>query len=221
MIQQTAVIRGIYELSCENNITTLTLFSGKYYVKSINYRNYSMRVVDPGIQEGDCSSIPRYFLTAANFTSSYNLNYHGDPYELGNGQFLVEHVIYLNCSNQVKNDRMYVDTSPCRINSANNSYVYAIAWDFSVGELNVGCRVKFVTISSAPALISLEKQLFSYKEIHRFLSYGFELSWMRRGCEDYCDSNQQNCFMDYYAGYLVCQNDDCRTPLGLEINCGK
>jgi len=211
-----------YELSCENNITTLTLFSGKYYVKSINYRNYSMRVVDPGIQEGDCSSIPRYFLTAANFTSSYNSNYHGDPFELGNGQSLVEHVIYLNCSNQVKNNPTYVDTSPCRINSANNSYVYAIDGDFSVGELNVGCRMKIVTISSAPALISLEKlQPFPYKEIHRFLSYGFELSWMRRGCEDFCDNNERNWFMDYNAGYLVCQNDDCITPLGLEINCGK
>ncbi|XP_024631249.2 PR5-like receptor kinase isoform X1 [Medicago truncatula] len=209
-----------YELSCENNITTLTLFSGKYYVKSINYRNYSMRVVDLGIQEGDCSSMPRYFLTAANFTSSYDYNYHGDPYELGNGQSLVEHVIYLNCSNQVKNDPLYVDTSPCRINSANNSYVYAIDRDFSVGELNVGCRVKIVTISSAPALIVTEgRQPFPYKEIHRLLSYGFELSWMRRGCEDHCDNNNQNCFMDYNAGYLVCQNDDCITPLGLQINC--
>ncbi|CAJ2674660.1 unnamed protein product [Trifolium pratense] len=57
-----------YELSCENNMTVLTLFSGKYYVKSINYNNYTIRLVDPGIQEDDCSSIPRYYLYASNFT---------------------------------------------------------------------------------------------------------------------------------------------------------
>ena len=40
----------------------VTFFSGKYYVKSINYNDYTIWVVDSGIQEGDCYSIPHYVL---------------------------------------------------------------------------------------------------------------------------------------------------------------
>jgi hypothetical protein len=74
-----------YELSCENNKTVLTLYSGKYYVKSINYQNYTIQIVDQGIKEGNCSSIPRYFLTSFNFTTSYSVNgqvYTGTPYQI-------------------------------------------------------------------------------------------------------------------------------------------
>ncbi|RHN66204.1 putative wall-associated receptor kinase, galacturonan-binding domain-containing protein [Medicago truncatula] len=210
-----------YELSCENNITTLSLFWGKYYVKSINYKNYTIRVVDPGIEEGDCT-IPRYFLTATNFTSYYShYEYKGDPYAF-HDYSRPEHVVYLNCSKQLKNDPMYVDTSTCRLNSENNSYIYAIAGDFRVVKLNVGCRVKLVTMSSALAFISKKDfQPFSYVEIHRFLSYGFELSWIRQPCEDSCDMNQQNCYMNYDSGGLVCTVDYCTTPLGIDISCGK
>ena len=63
-----------YELACENNRTVLNLYSGKYYVEEINYQNYSIRVVDPGLKKGDCLSTPLYHLTSENFS-------YGDPYE--------------------------------------------------------------------------------------------------------------------------------------------
>ncbi|KAK2399300.1 rust resistance kinase Lr10 [Trifolium repens] len=102
-----------YELSCENNKTMLTLSSGKYYVKSINYNNYTIRLVDPGIQESDCSSIPRYFLTTSNFTSSYDYDYFAvaDPYQTfqkrlpdGGTLALFQHVVFMNCSNPIQDD---------------------------------------------------------------------------------------------------------------------
>ncbi|GLT57323.1 hypothetical protein SLA2020_303030 [Shorea laevis] len=61
-----------YTLFCENNRTVLNLFAGKYYVRQINYNNYTIRVVDSGI---DQVFIPRYFLNRHNF--SYE-----DPYAL-------------------------------------------------------------------------------------------------------------------------------------------
>jgi hypothetical protein len=221
----------MYELSCENNITILTLFSGKYYVKSINYKNYTIRLVDTGIQENDCSTIPRYFLTSSNFTSSYNYDYHGDPYEVSYPAWL-GHIIYLNCSNPVKNDRRYVDTSPCIINSTGGAgHVYAVAGDLSAGRLNVGCHVKLVATSSASAfkpvgVVENDKSVyhkhFSYKEIHEMLSYGFYLSWLRRACEDACDDRyKQYCYFNESSGALLCSSDFCKTPLGLEIQCGK
>jgi hypothetical protein len=202
----------------------LTLFSGKYYVKSIDYKNYTIRVVDPGIEEGDCSSIPQYFLTKSNFTSYYNSDYHGDPYEVGHQSWL-DHIIYLNCSKRVKNDPMYVDTSPC-VQWNSEGHVYAIAGDIKTRSLNVGCQVKLVAISSASAFKpnfvndDIGKN-YSYLEIHEMLSYGFYVSWIRRGCEDSCDINQQNCYLSQRTGSLECEVDYCKTPLGHFMGCGK
>ncbi|XP_058725126.1 LEAF RUST 10 DISEASE-RESISTANCE LOCUS RECEPTOR-LIKE PROTEIN KINASE-like 2.1 [Vicia villosa] len=218
-----------YEFSCENNKTTLKLFSGKYYVKSINYNNYTIRVVDAGIEENNCSAVPRYFLTASNFTSYYNYNYQGnDPYDVNYPAWL-GHVIYLNCSKPVKNDHryVYVDTSSCRINSTGHGYVYAIAGDIEAGRLSVDCRVKIVATSSASFFKSnsvVENDIdtrkhFTYEEIHEMLSYGFYLSWMKRGCEDSCDTDQEYCGLDEKHGVLTCASNFCTTPLGHTIMC--
>jgi len=212
-----------YELSCENNIAMLSLFSGKYYVKSIDYKNYTIRLVDPGIQEDDCSSIPLYFLTKSNFTSSYNYSYHGDPYEVGGSG----PVIYVNCSNPAKNDIIYVDTSPC-VKSHSKGHVYAIAGDIYTASLNVGCRVKHVTMSSLVSTLipmfqfqNYYRKNLSYSEIHGMLSYGFDLSWTKRVCEDSCDINQQDCRIDPSTGDVECVSNICFSPLGIQIKCGK
>jgi hypothetical protein len=62
-----------YNLSCENNQTVLYLYDGRYYVQEIDYHNYTIRVVDSGIQKDNDSFIPRYSLGPTNFSS-------GDPY---------------------------------------------------------------------------------------------------------------------------------------------
>ncbi|MED6187189.1 hypothetical protein PIB30_074107, partial [Stylosanthes scabra] len=64
-----------YELSCENNRTVLYLFPGKSYgVEAINYNNFTIRLVDPGISENDCSTLPRYSLSRSNFSDSYEFS---------------------------------------------------------------------------------------------------------------------------------------------------
>ncbi|GMN19786.1 hypothetical protein TIFTF001_042923 [Ficus carica] len=40
-----------YELSCENNLTVLYLYSVKYLVKAINYNNYTIRIADAIVQK--------------------------------------------------------------------------------------------------------------------------------------------------------------------------
>ncbi|KAM2409461.1 hypothetical protein ACFX1X_028365 [Malus domestica] len=59
-----------FTLFCENNVTVLHISSGKYLVQSINYRNKTIRVVDPGLHKNNCSSIPRYPLSESNFRYS-------------------------------------------------------------------------------------------------------------------------------------------------------
>ncbi|MCI74687.1 receptor-like kinase, partial [Trifolium medium] len=45
---------------------------------------------------------------------------------------------------------MYVDTSSC-VKWNSEGHVYAIAGNIKTGSLNVGCQVKLVAMSSAPA----------------------------------------------------------------------
>jgi len=55
-----------YTLHCEKNTSTvLFLDSRKYYVQAINYNNLTIRVVDAGVKESDCSSLPDFSLTYA------------------------------------------------------------------------------------------------------------------------------------------------------------
>ncbi|PNX80655.1 stress-induced receptor-like kinase [Trifolium pratense] len=219
-----------YELSCENNMTMLTLFSGKYYVKAINYKNYTIRLVDPGIQEDDCSSIPHNYLYTSNFTSYYRY-LEEDPYETKQyriisdnntrGLPMFQHVIYMNCSNPVRDDPAYADTASC----INGGHVYAIAGDLKVGNLkDDDCHVEFVTAISyfgynySSSYWDIPNQKSSYSEIHRMLEGGFEVSWMSNPCEDLC--GEPNCYLSEITWSLECPTDQCITKFGFHIDCG-
>jgi hypothetical protein len=218
-----------YELSCENNMTVLTLFSGKYYVKSINYENYTIQIVDPGIKEGDCSSIPSYFLTSFNFTSSYTVNgkvFTGDPYQIDSyfEYNKYQYIIYLKCSKEVKDDPGYVDTSPCIVNSDSKSYVYAFVelnywehpydsdyvedyWEskyLTVERLKDDCQVKLVAISSSSDF--LPNGSISYEQIHGMLVYGFQLSWISGSCIQLCGDNQR-CYFNATTRDVECEKN--------------
>ncbi|KAJ1377144.1 Wall-associated receptor kinase, galacturonan-binding domain [Sesbania bispinosa] len=209
-----------YELTCENNITVLSLYSGKYYVKAINYRNFTIRLVDPGIEEANCSSIPRYFLSASNFTDSYNYPslYHiniTDPYQatqLRDGLVTAsefQHVIYLNCSNPVRDNPRYVDTAPC-INWHSKGHVYAVAGDMLAEDLEVDCKVKLASVTSYFGLKYsydlgdvYSNGTFSYGQIHGMLAYGFDVSWMSFPCEDRCGTRP--CYFNETSEGLDCE----------------
>jgi hypothetical protein len=202
-------------------MTVLTLFSGKYYVKSINYNNYTIRLVDPGIEEGDCSSIPRYYLYASNFTSYYNY-LEEDPYE--NKQQhktfddiymqlpMFQHVIYMNCSNPVRDNPVYADTASCiKSNSQGTGHLYAIAGDLKVGNLtDVDCHVEFVTAISFFSYNysfndwDIPNEKYSYSEIHRMLVGGFDVSWMSAACQNLC--GVRDCYLS-------------ETTLGFHLSC--
>ncbi|XP_061336779.1 LEAF RUST 10 DISEASE-RESISTANCE LOCUS RECEPTOR-LIKE PROTEIN KINASE-like 2.1 [Gastrolobium bilobum] len=222
-----------YEVACENNVTMLNLFSGKYYVQAINYKNFTIRLVDPGIQESDnCSSIPRYFLSASNFSDYYNYGNYADPYQAiqlrafhhSFNQF--QHVIYLNCSTPVRDDPRYVDTSPC-VKWHSKGHVYAFAGELFAGDLKPDCHVKMIATTSDFGYASEWRQgnnkNFTYDEILRMLVYGFDVSWMSFPCEPlrcamltcYFNETSQSpaCVDNTTSGY-------CFSPLGFYVRCG-
>jgi hypothetical protein len=139
-----------YELECMNNVTILKLFQAEYLVESINYNNYTIRIVDPNIQSTNCSSLPRFFLYDHNFSTSYNsyqyyivrLNSTFDDYE---GFDLSRPVIYMNCTSPPSKvvDRYYADTASCL-----DQHTYVLVGDPQFGILEPQCRVNHVTLTS-------------------------------------------------------------------------
>ncbi|KAJ1439196.1 Wall-associated receptor kinase, galacturonan-binding domain [Sesbania bispinosa] len=212
-----------YELVCEKNRTVLYLFWGKYYVQAINYKNYTIRLVDPAIQEADFLSTPRYSLSASNFTGSYVYSYNEDPYQVPD-PFWYVYVMYLNCSNPVKDDPRYVDTAPyLKWNS--KGHIYAFAGNLRPRDLKVDCSAKMVAPTSLFNYTSYwawrrQKKTFSYAEIYRMLVYGFDVSWITIACEDLsCD--YRYCRFSQTTENLECTDDVCHTPFGFHVKCGK
>ncbi|KAB2595021.1 receptor-like protein kinase [Pyrus ussuriensis x Pyrus communis] len=163
----------MYTLSCENDTTVVDLPpSGKYYVQAINYDNHTIRIIDPGLQNNNCSSMSRNFpLVPSTLDLPYSFygNYTTDS-------LLSTVIFYLKCSNPM-NSSLYVDTAPCFDASASSSsqpktYSYVKVGLMEVGDLDEGCSAEWMT----SVLSSYIKDYnTSYENIHKALMYGFEL----------------------------------------------
>ncbi|XP_061356160.1 LEAF RUST 10 DISEASE-RESISTANCE LOCUS RECEPTOR-LIKE PROTEIN KINASE-like 2.1 [Gastrolobium bilobum] len=213
-----------YELGCENNVTVLYLYSVKYHVQAINYNNFTIRLVDPGVEDANCSSIPRYFLSQSNFTDTYSYDNVTDPYHAAremrlstgsyNQELLFQHIVYLNCTYPVIDNVKYVDTSAC-IKSHSNGYIYAVAGDLKAEDFEVGCHVMLVSPTSWSGL---DTNIFSYTLMHMSLVNGFEISWLHFLCEDHCGtSNRQHrssCFFNTSSQQIGCDSRMCHNFLG-------
>ena len=93
-----------YQLTCENNRAILSLYSGKYYVKEINYKYSTIRIADVGLQEDNCSTLPLYHLSENNFS-------YGDPFMI---PFIygTSKNIFLCCQNPMQSP-LYISTNSC------------------------------------------------------------------------------------------------------------
>ncbi|XP_059445470.1 uncharacterized protein LOC132177235 [Corylus avellana] len=180
-----------YTLSCDSNYqTVLDLYAGKYYVRQINYENYTIRVVDSGIHH---LSIPLHFLNSKNFSD-------GDPYtsyesyprwrssELSEGT-----VVFLMCENPV-NSPFYLEASTCFSNngeySSNSSkmYRYVKVGRTKAADVEDSCQIDRMVPTSWPGNIACS-------DVHNALEYGFELSWLEFKCNQSCGSGQY-CSLD-------------------------
>ncbi|XP_043694232.1 LEAF RUST 10 DISEASE-RESISTANCE LOCUS RECEPTOR-LIKE PROTEIN KINASE-like 2.8 [Telopea speciosissima] len=168
-----------YELSCDqNNRTVLNLYSGKYYVEEISYKNRSMRVVDSGLQIQNCSSVPLYSLTSiGNFTLT-------DPFFYPRFPQFETYIVFLSCENPIlitPNSPQFVNTSPCINGSSSSSsgsqYSYVFMGNLAFSDIPESCTVD----TMVP--IRLQKAGYrSFSEIHHEMALGFELSWYQIDC---------------------------------------
>ncbi|KAG8655516.1 hypothetical protein MANES_04G045000v8 [Manihot esculenta] len=170
-----------YELSCQNNLTVLNLNGGRYYVQSIDYDNFTIRLVDAGVHPDNCSSIPRfpfiYDLSKSYSTYIYRWS-ESEEYKRAD---LSQQIMFIKCQNPVKSPP-YVETAPC----LNSSYVNI--GDMKANDLMELCSVEMLSLFPLfPA-----KKNMSFLEIHRQLAFGFQLSWHNIHCGQ-CDGG---CYLD-------------------------
>ncbi|KAJ4839330.1 hypothetical protein Tsubulata_029965 [Turnera subulata] len=206
-----------YTLHCEKNVPVLYLYLGRYIVQAINYHNFTIRLVDDGVQKDNCSSLPRSSLHYGNFVD-------GDPYawyyyrkrngddiylddiyycmypEQASGCFptLSQAMAFLTCPPDTVDSPLYVDTAPCTdgLQVSNSSVPHTRTRSYiNVGGMNASdlmesCRIDILTLLPA----GNDYKHMSFKEIHNQLAYGFELSWYNTYCPEYCT---MGCFVDH------------------------
>ncbi|XP_057803920.1 LEAF RUST 10 DISEASE-RESISTANCE LOCUS RECEPTOR-LIKE PROTEIN KINASE-like 2.8 isoform X2 [Salvia miltiorrhiza] len=154
---------GRFELACENNVTSISLNSHKYYVKAINYSNSAIRLVDASINNHDICSFPTLF----DFSIDprfyfYVTRYSNSP------------INFISCPNQLTNSSLFTDiTTQCASNSSHPRYAYIKVGHMTASELPYSCGVDLIVMTSWQEFKDFNN--VSLSEIHQSLLYGLEL----------------------------------------------
>ena len=187
-----------YELVCENNQTILNIYGGKFYVTEINYKSYRIRIVDPGLDKGDCFSSPLHYLTRSNF--SYE-----DPY-CWPYDWKLSSTVLMNCTDSIS-DHNYTRITPC--NTSNTSYVYALAGVSEVGDIKYSCTIG-MTIFTQPF-----KEVSSMSELQEELVAGVEISFLQYRCSSECNKENHSCYKNYDKSTIHCvSHERCQIWVG-------
>ncbi|KAL8053615.1 hypothetical protein ABFX02_05G083500 [Erythranthe guttata] len=170
-----------YELSCENNTTSLYLNSQKYLVKAINYHNSTIRLTDAAVQNDDICSFPNHSLSGFDFGGS-SYTYSIKRYDR-KSPAITWPMTFVSCPYDPVNNSQYphvLDTSHCsdskysyvKFGALNGSYVMDL------------CRIDLMVMTS---LNMKSDTLSNLSQVHSCLVYGFELSWFIVLCGDRCE----------------------------------
>ncbi|CAI9766957.1 unnamed protein product [Fraxinus pennsylvanica] len=174
-----------YELACENNRTILYLNSSRFFVQSISYNNFTIRLLDPGLEKTSCASFP---------INSLSYNYLSRLYTFET-RFLFEWnipIIFIHCEAPGKSP-YYVDTCICSKNISLQKYSYLVVGnDVSVADLEDSCSIDTMAwISETFPIV----ENASCSDIQDGLAYGFVLRWYLvycKDCEGYCHIDLYN-----------------------------
>ena len=182
-----------YELVCENNRTMVNLEHGKYYVADINYDNYTIRVVDPGVEKGNCFSAPLYSLTRE------NSDYYGPYYLEWNG--MTSTAVFMNCDQPIS-DGSYIPITPCNATSSSSqAYVYALVGreSMEVGDIKYPCTISRTIITQF-----LKPGNLSMSDLQEMLLLGLELSFLSFRCKGECEVKGLECDVNYGSHTVQC-----------------
>ncbi|KAL1309716.1 rust resistance kinase Lr10 isoform X1 [Arachis hypogaea] len=195
-----------YTLSCEDHHQLFLYWkSAKFSVQSINYNNYTIRLVDANFAllhmhhhhyYSNSSPLLNYSLASYNF-SDYETD---EPYQYllykvnGDRLMVMKQMIYVRCIN----DTFYVNFDGKSL------------WELGLRD---SCYVEWMYPTSWPHDEECKINNISCRDNRNMLLYGFELSWAVSSCNRYFrdqveidDHNNVLCypvFMPLFAGTLI------------------
>ncbi|KDP42826.1 hypothetical protein JCGZ_23768 [Jatropha curcas] len=201
--------RDRYSLSCENNVTVLYLNEGRYYVRAINYDNFTLRLVDAGLDQHDYFSIPQFPVPESELTHVCGFRpYSNFKYKWADSERyprLSQPIFFIECLNPVFHPLSYVDSSASYciksgVNDSSGSHLKMEYFsclnidDLTVSALMDSCSIETVSLFPAAKDFNIKKKNVSFVDIHRELAFGFEISWFNIKCIHKCDGC--GCYLD-------------------------
>ncbi|KAG5544841.1 hypothetical protein RHGRI_017335 [Rhododendron griersonianum] len=227
-----------YELECEHGRLVLNLFSsGNYYVHAINYNNYTIRLVDVGLQQGNCSSVPHYSLSDLNFTNADEYQYALEfPYGVSYSSFAVrtfysDHPIpwdvavalWVDCEKPVKSrfytesntsassciDKATLSSSSSLSSREKRHYSYFLFGSLKIPDVADQCKIDEILITTLWLSADKSQANISFSDFHSKLEYGFELSWLSFLCSEKCPEEWQRCLLESNYNVTCYKYDSC------------
>ncbi|KAJ6908543.1 hypothetical protein NC651_018824, partial [Populus alba x Populus x berolinensis] len=185
--------------------------------------NLTIRVVDAGVTQNDCSSLPDFSLTYGNLDNSKN-PYTSFQYKRTGPKWnpdfnrlsLSQKIIFINCANPV-NSPLYVDTGTCLNGTKSSNASLSTHSYVNIGGMKASDLMELCSLERMTLLPDKDYKNMSFKEIHSQLAYGFELSWHNSrcgSCADGCyidDSNRTHCTGGSWIG--ITASEDSISPL--------
>ncbi|KAH6812482.1 PR5-like receptor kinase [Perilla frutescens var. frutescens] len=163
----------MYQLACENNVTTIVLDYKKYHVKAINYHNFTIRVAEVSINNNICS-FPKHSLYLTNFsTFGYPYSIYRDTDKTADHE-VAWPINFMSCPYPLMNSSLFTGCGRGGSSYGNGRYAYVKVGHTNVSALKVSCRVDLTVMTSWKFK---DSNNVSLSEIHDSLLYGFELSW--------------------------------------------
>ncbi|KAG6391578.1 hypothetical protein SASPL_149334 [Salvia splendens] len=176
-----------YELACENNVTVMYLSSHKYLVKSINYGNSTIRLVDASITDEACS-FPKHSTYSYNFRDEYPFSTSSDwIFKDKNDPGVAWPINIVSCPYRLEDSSNFTDVTGCFSgensvgvsNSSRARYTYVKVGGMTASDVRDKCSVDLIVMTS---LKFKDFKNVTLSRIHDALLYGFELSWFQFRC---------------------------------------
>ena len=211
-----------YELICENNRTlTINLqggkYNGKFLVTQINYDDYTIVVVDPGLKKAKCwissplHSIAAYYTTHQEYRFPYYVPY-----------FYI--IVLMECEESVSHDD-YIPINPCNTTTTTTSssptYVYAVVGDYVLLEdIPNSCTMsRYMVIQPLKALPYKPSNL-SMSDLQDYLLIpGLHLSFLPLFCHRQCRMKGRYCILGEGNDDFQCHKSNNHILNTSEKNC--
>ncbi|XP_072958967.1 LEAF RUST 10 DISEASE-RESISTANCEUS RECEPTOR-LIKE PROTEIN KINASE-like 2.5 [Typha angustifolia] len=164
----------LYQLICDDDKPYLELHSGKFFVKSISRKKWTINVVDLAFVSGNCS-VPQVSLPLDVFGYIDAYDFSGSGRFVGFPSYFSNRVGFISCAKPIK-DQQYSHI-PCL--SRNNNSVYAVVNPLNVGIVEPSCRFLAMTLIDSAADMSSTMDIFEHLQKGFILYYGMQ-SWSGR-----------------------------------------